>query len=622
MALPGAQLGLPEVKLGLMPGSGGTQRVPRLAGVSAALDMVLTGRSVCVEEAQALGLIDLRVESTGDAQVLDAWRRHRVERASQSAGAFALNAVSSSTLPPSSPPCEWRTLWPRTSQRSNFGDRSAALVLLNEARTQAMAARDSRDARLMIVDAIRAALHLPFDAGMRLERRSFLSLVSNADSRGRIHAFLAERGAAKRTGVDAAPMIAFAMQHAGVIGGGTMGVGIAIACMNAGLQVSLIERDRAACERAQARIGAHYAQQVAAGRLEAHVASKKTALLSVSDDYVCVAESDLVIEAVFEDFDAKVGALRQAEAVCKPAAVLATNTSYLDINALALTLDTPSRLIGLHFFSPAHVMRLLEVVVGDHADERAVAYAFALAKKLGKTPVRAGVCDGFIGNRILARCRQVANAIVAAGASPYEVDEAIRQFGFAMGPYEVMDLAGGDIAWATRKRRALARAVTGSNEPSPASLAVADRLCERGWFGQKTGRGFYRYASGSRRGEKDPDVLLIVDEERARAGIIPRVFDADEIIRRYMAAMINESAAILEESIALTALDVDTVLLAGYGFPKSRGGPLHYANERGLEAILCDILTFSASDSLSWVPSPLLVRLVERGGHFGEGSDK
>jgi 3-hydroxyacyl-CoA dehydrogenase len=317
-----------------------------------------------------------------------------------------------------------------------------------------------------------------------------------------------------------------------------------------------------------------------------------------------------VIEAVFEDMAVKQAVFAELDRVCKPGAVLATNTSYLDIDAIAASTSRPGDVVGLHFFSPANIMRLLEVVVPAKVSADVVATAFDLAKKLRKVPVRAGVCDGFIGNRILAVYRQVADHMMEDGASPYQIDRAVRELGFPMGPFQVVDLAGGDIGWATRKRRAATR------DPNARYVRVSDILCERGWFGQKTGRGYYLYQDGARTGAPDPEVEAIIDEERRRAGVSPRSFTDDEIVRRYMAAMINEGANVVHEGIALRPLDVDVTFVHGYGFPRYRGGPMHYADTVGLANVLADIREFAKEDPLFWRPSPLIVELVERGANF------
>jgi len=317
-----------------------------------------------------------------------------------------------------------------------------------------------------------------------------------------------------------------------------------------------------------------------------------------------------VVEAVFEDMGVKKAVFAELDRVCKQGAVLATNTSYFDIDEIAASISRPQDVVGLHFFSPANIMKLLEIVVPAKVRADVVATGFELAKKLKKVPVRAGVCDGFIGNRILAVYRQAADYIMEDGAAPYEVDEAVRDFGFAMGPYQVVDLAGGDIGWATRKRRAATR------DPKARYVEISDRICERGWFGQKTRRGYYLYPEGARTGQPDPEVLAIVAAERAKKGIVPRKFTRDEIVRRYMAAMINEGANVVHEGIALRPLDVDVVFLSGYGFPRHRGGPMKYADMTGLDKVLADIREFAKEDALFWKPSPLIEKLVAEGRNF------
>ncbi|WP_224022693.1 3-hydroxyacyl-CoA dehydrogenase, partial [Burkholderia vietnamiensis] len=382
------------------------------------------------------------------------------------------------------------------------------------------------------------------------------------------------------------------------------------AALDAGLPVTMIERDDAALARGRAHVEKVYDALVAKGRMTPDARAARVARFDGSTRYDALAQADVVIEAVFEDMAVKQAVFAELARVCKPGAVLATNTSYLDIDALAAGIDRPADVIGLHFFSPANVMKLLEIVVPKRVSAEVVATAFALAKQLKKTPVRAGVCDGFIGNRILAVYRTAADYLMEDGASPYQIDRAVRDFGFPMGPFQVVDLAGGDIGWATRKRRAATR------DPRARYVEISDRLCERGWFGQKTGRGYYLYPDGARVGTPDPEVDAIVAAERAKKGIVPRSFSDDEILRRYLAAMINEGANVVHERIALRPLDVDAVFLYGYGFPRHRGGPMHYADTVGLANVLADIRAFANEDPLFWKPSPLLVELVERGADF------
>ena len=581
LAVTGAKLGLPEVQLGLLPGAGGTQRTPRLIGAEAALSLMLSGRHVGAAEALKLGLVDragasddLLAEGLAYAQELLASHAHVR----------------------------------RTRDAQGLADRAAAQAAIDAARAETAKKSRGLFSPLKIVDCVQAALDESFDEGLRFERKQFLACIESPQRAGLVHAFFAEREVQKAPETkSAAPR---AIETVGVIGGGTMGAGIAVAVLDAGLPVTMIERDDAALAHGRAHVEKVYDGLIAKGRMKPEAKAQILARLSGSTSYDALANADLVIEAVFEDMAVKQAVFAELDRVCKPGAVLATNTSYLDIDAIAASITRPQDVVGLHFFSPANIMKLLEVVVPKAVSADVVATAFELAKKLRKTPVRAGVCDGFIGNRILAVYRTAADHLMEDGASPYQIDKAVREFGFPMGPYQVVDLAGGDIGWATRKRRAATR------DPNARYVQIADRLCERGWFGQKTGRGFYLYPEGARTGVPDPEVEAIIAAERERAGITPRTFSDEEVMRRYMAAMINEGANVVFEKIALRPLDVDVTLLYGYGFPRYRGGPMKYADTVGLANVLADIREFAKEDPLFWRPSPLLVELVERGADF------
>jgi 3-hydroxyacyl-CoA dehydrogenase len=581
LAVPGAKLGLPEVLLGLLPGAGGTQRAPRLIGAQAALDLMLSGRHVGAEEAHRLGLVD-RVAHSDDT--------------------LAEGLAYAQELLAAGAPVR------RTRDAQALADRASAQAALDAARAETTRRARGLFSPPKIVDAVEAALTLPFDAGLRRERELFAACLDSPRRAGLVHAFFAEREAAKAPEARGATPRPIA--RVGIVGGGTMGAGIAVAVLDAGLPVTLIERDAAALERGRAHVEKVYAGLVAKGRLTPAAQTERLARLHGGTTYDALAQADLVIEAVFEDMAVKQAVFAELSRVCKPGAVLATNTSYLDIDALAAGTPRAADVIGLHFFSPANLMKLLEVVVPAQVDPAVVASAFAFAAKLRKTPVRAGVCDGFIGNRVLAVYRTAADYLMEDGASPYQIDRAVRAFGFPMGPFQVVDLAGGDIGWATRKRRAATR------DPRARYVAISDRLCERGWFGQKTGRGYYRYPDGARAGVPDPEVEAIVAAERAERGVTPRAFSDAEIVRRYLAAMINEGANVVHERIALRPLDVDAVFLHGYGFPRYRGGPMHYADTLGLDRVLADIREFAREDPLFWTPSPLLVDLVARGANF------
>ncbi len=581
LAAPSAKLGLPEVQLGLLPGSGGTQRAPRLIGVKPALELMLSGRHAGAKEALSLGLVD-RLGTQADA------------RAEGLAYAQELAAAKAPVR--------------RTREAAGLADAEASRAALEAARADTAKKSRGLFSPMKIIEAVEAALTLPFDEGMALERKLFLQCIDSPQRAGLIHAFFAEREVLKAPETKAAKPRA--LESAGIIGGGTMGAGIAVAMLDAGLPVTMIERDEPSLARGRQHVEKVYDGLIAKGRMTPEAKAAVMARFSGSTSYDALAQADIVVEAVFEDMGVKKAVFAELDRVCKPGAVLATNTSYLDIDEIAASISRPQDVVGLHFFSPANIMKLLEIVVPAKVSADVVATGFELAKKLKKVPVRAGVCDGFIGNRILAVYRQAADHMMEDGASPYQIDEAVRNFGYPMGPFQVSDLAGGDIGWATRKRKAATR------DPKARYVQIADRICERGWFGQKTQRGYYLYPEGARTGVPDPEVLAIIDAERERAGIEPRAFTEEEIMRRYMAAMINEGANVVHQRIALRPLDVDVTFLYGYGFPRHRGGPMKYADTVGLPKVLADIREFAKEDPLFWQPSPLLVELVERGANF------
>jgi len=585
LALPGAKLGLPEVALGLLPGAGGTQRTPRLIGAAAALDMMLSGRHVGAAEAAKLGLVDRVVDG---------------------ADPLAAGLAYAQELVQGGAPVR------RTRDAAHLADTAAQRAAIDSARAETAKKSRGLFSPLKIVDAVQGALELPFDDGQALERKLFLECLDSPQRAGLVHAFFAERETARAPETRSAKPRP--IESIGVVGGGTMGAGIAVAVLDAGLPVTMIERDDEALARGRKHVEKVYDGLIAKGRITPDAKDATMARFSGSTSYDALAQADLVIEAVFEDMAVKHAVFAELDRVCKPGAVLATNTSYLDIDEIAAAISRPQDVVGLHFFSPANIMKLLEIVVPAKVADDVVATAFDLAKKLRKVPVRAGVCDGFIGNRILAVYGQAAHAMMEDGASPYQIDKALRDFGYPMGPFQVSDLAGGDIGWATRKRRAPTR------DPRARYVQIADRLCERGWFGQKTGRGYYLYPDGARVGTPDPEVEAIIDAERARAGTLsgkaPRSFNDAEIVRRYLAAMINEGANVVHQKIALRPLDVDVTFVHGYGFPRYRGGPMHYADTVGLPTILADIREFAEEDPLFWQPSPLLVELVDKGANF------
>ncbi|MEP1199945.1 3-hydroxyacyl-CoA dehydrogenase NAD-binding domain-containing protein [Tateyamaria sp.] len=579
IAVPSARVGLPEVHLGLIPGAGGTQRLPRLAGVDAALDVMTTGRQIGAAQAHDLGIIDV-IKDGDPAENGLAYARELLD-----AGATR-RAVSELPLPA---PIDWDATFDATLARSK-GQISPAWC----------------------VRAIEAAYAGDFDAGMKAERKIFFDLMQTDQRKGMIHAFFSERAVGNLPELKGvAPR---EVSRIGVIGGGTMGAGIATAALLAGLRVHLLEMSSEAAEAARGRIESNLSGALRRGKISPDQHSKILGdALQVVTDYDALAEADLVIEAVFEDMAVKKVVFAELDRVCKPGAVLASNTSYLDINEIAATTSRPGDVLGLHFFSPAHVMKLLEVVVADATAPDVAATGFALGKALGKISVRAGVCDGFIGNRILSTYRTCADHMILDGASPYQIDAALEAFGFAMGPFAVADLAGLDIGWAVRKRKR-AEGI----DPRARDAAYADKLCEDGHFGQKTGKGYYDYAAGPKARVPNPDVMPLIEAERAAQGITPRDFEDDEIVRRYMASMVNEAAKVVGEGIARRPLDVDMTLLFGYGFPRYRGGPLKWADIVGLEGLLSDIKGYAEVDPYSWEPAPVLEKLVSEGRSFDD----
>ena len=577
---PQAEFALPEVLLGLMPGAGGTQRAPRLMGIPAALDLMLSGRRVHAAQAQTLQLADRQAEDPLQAALV--W-----------AAELAAAKPASASLP-------------RVCDKAIPGERAAAQAALDAARASLPTKYKGLLSPRCMIDALQAALDMPFAAAHARESALFLECLASPQRAALIHRFQAERAAARvPEAVQPRPV-----RRVGVVGGGTMGAGIAVALLDAGLPVTMVERDAAGVAQGQARVQRVYDDLVRTGRLSPEQRSSRLGQFDTAVDNAALSHVELVIEAVFEDMEVKTAVLTELAQVCRPGAVIGTNTSYLDIQVLAQRSGRPQDVIGLHFFSPAHVMKLLEIVTPAAASADAIATGFALAKRMRKVAVRAGVCDGFIGNRLLGVYRRSADYMLADGASPYAIDAAIRQFGFAMGPFAVMDLAGGDIAWAGRKRRAPRR------DPRERYITLADQLCERAWFGQKTGRGWYRYPQGQRTGVEDPEVLALIDAERQKLGITPKAFSAEAIVQRYLVAMINEGAKVVEEGIALRPSDVDVVLLNGYGFPGYHGGPMYYADQMGLGVVLQRIEEWAQEDAYFWQPATLLQNLVAQGKNF------
>lgn len=575
VALPGTVTGFPEVTLGIIPGAGGTQRAPRLIGIPATLDLATTGRRIDAEEALKIGLVD---------RIMDAPPRE----AALAAAAEVLRGTLAAR---------------RTRDLVTTPDPDTI-----ERMAQKLAAEEPHlFAPHRCVEAIAVSTGA-LDRGIARERKLFTQCLDSPQRAALIHAFFAERAVRKFPERDAAPR---KVARIGVVGGGTMGSGIATAALLAGFPVALAEQDAAALDRAFAAISKNLDGAVKRGKVEA---DRRDELLSEhltpTTNLPDLAGADLVIEAIYEDMGAKQDVFRSLDAACKPGAILATNTSYLDVNRIAAVTDRPQDVVGLHFFSPAHVMRLIEVVVADRTAPEVTATGFALARRLQKVAVRAGVCDGFIGNRILAHYRKAADHMVLDGASPERVDRALEAFGFAMGPFAVADLAGLDIGWANRKRLAATR------DPTERYVAIADRICERGWFGRKSGLGYYIHGDGAPR--PNPEVARIIDEERVKSGVSPREFTDEDIVDRYMAAMISEAARVVADGIALRPADVDAVFLFGYGFPRFRGGPMHHADTVGAAVLVDRIESYAAEDPHFWQVPPLLRHMAATGQSFAD----
>lgn len=579
---PNAQIGFPEVHLGVVPGAGGTQRLPRLVGLQKSLDMIVTGKAVDAEFALAAGIVDLIDDNPVDA-------------------AFMINAeqlhdkVAVSTLP------------------NPVTDTEA----LSTYRKQTLKKMAGQVAPRRAIDLVEAACTMDFTEASKLEREAFLELRKSAQAKALRHLFFAERAARNRKRV--APGLVSGgridSDQIAIVGGGTMGTGIAYAAVNSGLRVCIIETDNNAIERTTQNIEHILTTSEQRGLISNEQAQARRAQLTLSTDYGQVKNAALAIEAVFEDINVKLDVLKQLEHTLTPAAVIATNTSYLNIESLANDLSDPTRFLGLHFFAPAYIMKLLEIVRANKTSDNTLDYGFSFAKKLRKVPVIAGVCDGFIGNRILARYREVADAVLIDGATPHEIDQAMVEFGYAMGPYAAQDLSGLDIAYANRRRQDSTR------DPARRYVAIADRLVEQGKLGRKTNAGWYRY---SEQGTKtvDEDVTQIILQEAKVAGIIRESYSFATISQRLILAMVNEAANILDEGIADSASDIDLVTVFGYGFPRWRGGLMHHGDSIGVNKIVQQLTELHDQDPVNWVVSPLLMRCYNSGTSLAAASQQ
>jgi len=580
IALADARVGLPEVKLGLIPGAGGTQRLPRAVGLATAVNMIVSGEPVQAKELGSTALFDRILESDLE----------------KGAELFAREVVAAGGKTPrlrdriiKDPNCEPFLQFARNMVRAKSGPYPAP-----PAAVEAIAA---------------SATAGGFEQGARKEREIFVGLIQAPESLALRHVFFAERAAAKIADVPPDTPLR-SVRSVAVIGAGTMGGGITMNFLNAGLPVTLLEVSREALDKGIATIRRNYENTVRKGRLSQADLERRMALLSTTVAYNDLAQADLIIEAVFEDIAVKEGVFHELDRIAKPGAILATNTSTLDVNRIARSTGRPSDVLGMHFFSPANVMRLLEVVRGEATAKDVLATVMQLARKIKKLAVVSGVCDGFIGNRMLHRYSAQASFLLEEGCLPEQVDRAVENFGFAMGPFRVSDLAGNDIGWAIRKRR-----YAEGREVSCAT--IADRLCELGRFGQKTGAGWYDYRPGDRTPYPNPEVNALIERTSRELGVSRRKIDDQEIIERLVYALVNEGARVLEEHIAQRASDIDLVYLNGYGFPLWRGGPMFYADTVGLGEVLHSIGRFARGrHGELWQPAALLSRLAASGQRF------
>ncbi|NLR99771.1 3-hydroxyacyl-CoA dehydrogenase [Rhizobium sp. P38BS-XIX] len=537
LAAPTAKLGLPEVKLGIVPGAGGTQRLPRLIGTAAAIDLIANGRIISATEAKTLGIVD---GVSGDALLADTIADIKTTSAA------SLRCTGVLSVP------------------------SEALEAIDKAAADALRKARGQRAPAEAIRLVRLAATTPLQEGLAEERRTFIELRDSEEAAALRHVFFAERAAGKVEGLEAiAPR---KIETVGIVGTGLMGSGIAVAALNGGYRVIGVEQSAQAAEKGRDRIAGLLDKAVQTGRLDAAGLEDRLSRLAVTADMQQLAEADIVIEAVFDDLTVKTELFQHLDTIVRADTILATNTSYLDPNVIASATQRPERIVGLHFFSPAHIMRLLEVVNCKQTAPDVLATALALAKRLGKLPVVSGVTEGFIGNSIFSAYRREAEYMIEDGALPHEIDVALETYGFPMGLFAVYDMAGLEIAWARRKRQAASR------HPTERYVVIADRLCEAGRFGQKSGRGWYAYPDGKRR--IDPEVTAMIEAARAEKNIAPKHFTADEIVARLLKAMADEGETLLSGGIAARASDIDLVMINGYGFPANKGGPMFAAGRR------------------------------------------
>ncbi len=589
VAAPGCNVALPEVKIGLIPGAGGTQRLPRVIGVEPALNMIVSGEPVKSELLASIPGQKLFDKLAASVETLaEEALKFAKEVGAKHAGGEALPLVRN--LPNKHPK----------------GD-----AYFQFARNMVKGMAKNFPAPAKCVDAVEAGTKMKFDAGMANELEIFKNLMLTAESRALRHLFMAERAASKIPDVPSdTPQRE--IKSVAVIGAGTMGGGISMNFLQAGIPVTILETKQEALDRGLSIIRGNYEARVKKGKLKQEKYDGYMSLLTPTLNYDDLKDADLVIEAVFEDLGVKEAVFKKLDEVMKPGAILASNTSTLDLNKIAAFTKRPEDVVGLHFFSPANVMKLLEVVRGDKTGKDVMATVMTVAKKIRKVAVVSGVCDGFIGNRMVEQYGRQGGFLLDEGCTPEQVDKAIEKFGFAMGPFRMGDLAGNDIGWAIRKRRAV-------ETPDMKYSKTADLLCEKGRFGQKTGGGWYDYKPGQRKPIPNAEVIQMIEEHRKSLGITPRKISDQEIVQRLVFALVNEAARILEEGIANKASDIDVVYIFGYGFPVHRGGPMNYANEVGLFNVVQAMKRFAQNpldDAAFWEPAPLLQRLADEGKTF------
>jgi 3-hydroxyacyl-CoA dehydrogenase len=583
VASPGALVALPEVKIGLIPGAGGTQRLPRVLGVENALNMIVSGEPVKSE------MLAMAPGQTLFQKIID--------------GDLMTGAIAYAN--------EIADVRPLPLVRDLKVSHPNADAYFQFTRNMVGGMSKNFPAPLKCVEAVAASVRMKFDEGMKFERELFTALMFTPECKALRHVFTADRATTKIPDVPADTPTRNIAKVA-VIGAGTMGGGISMNFLNAGLPVVMLEMKQEALDKGLAIIRKNYESQVKKGKLKQDKYEQRMALLTTTLSYDGIKDADLVIEAVFEEMGVKEQVFKQLDAVMKPGAILASNTSTLDVNAIAAFTKRPEDVIGMHFFSPANVMKLLEVVRGAKTSKEVLATVMQIGKKIKKTCVVSGVCDGFIGNRMIEQYSRQAGFLLEEGCTPQQVDKAVEKFGFAMGPFRMGDLAGNDIGWAIRKRRY-------TEKPGMRYSKTADLLCEMGRYGQKTGAGWYDYVVGKRDAIPSAAVVEMIEKHRAALGVKPRKISDDEIVHRLVYSLVNEGAKIVEEGIASKASDIDMVYLTGYGFPLHRGGPMCYADTVGLFNVATTMKRFAANpldDASFWVPAPLLAKLVAEGKSF------